>query len=232
MQEFKVNEYITLRLEDDHTVIYVVGEMFQQCKFLLLNVPVDKISSFDEIKSIDEAAEKLNGSMEASRSEFEIPSEVEFWGHCSNIQVWVESSYNTNLLHRNLAFPLLKRLAQKGDHLAKKILSSEIAERFSTGYIPVMTYLSEEGFLHFLNKEELKTLIKGFSPLVLLESTSKICRLALKILVLKDISLIKGRFSLNITPNFPDEFRRPFWFYDLTKSLKVNDVISLGAYYP
>ena len=183
--EFKVNEYITLKLENNETIIYVAGKRFQQCKFLLLNVPVNKISSFDAINSIDEAAEKLNGTLETKMRVIDIPTEVEFWGHSSNIQAWAENSYNTKLLHRNLAFPLLSRLAQKGDSLAKKVLISEIAERFSTGHIPVMNYLSKEGFLHFLNKEELKTLIQGFSPLFLLESSPRICRLALKILVSK-----------------------------------------------
>lgn len=51
-------------------------------------------------------------------------------------------------------------------------------------------------------------------------------------ITLNSIPLIKGRFSLNFTPNYPSEFRRPFWFYDLTKRLKIDEVISLGAYYP
>lgn len=44
--------------------------------------------------------------------------------------------------------------------------------------------------------------------------------------------LIKGKFSLNINPNFPEEFRRPFWFYNLGKLLKRDNIISLGPYYP
>ena len=32
MKEFKVNDYITLKLEDDKTSIYVNGMLFQQCK--------------------------------------------------------------------------------------------------------------------------------------------------------------------------------------------------------
>lgn len=51
-------------------------------------------------------------------------------------------------------------------------------------------------------------------------------------ITLNSIPLFKGRFSLNINPNFSKEFKRPFWFYDLTKRLKIDEVISLGAYYP
>ena len=64
--EFKVNKYITLKLEDQITNIYVKGDLFKQCKFLLINILIDKISLFDEIESIDEAAEKLDRSLEGN----------------------------------------------------------------------------------------------------------------------------------------------------------------------
>ena len=35
-KEFKINEYITLRLEHGDTNIYVNGGLFNQCKFLML----------------------------------------------------------------------------------------------------------------------------------------------------------------------------------------------------
>ncbi|KKL89896.1 hypothetical protein LCGC14_1910130, partial [marine sediment metagenome] len=115
MKEFKVNRYITLKLERDETVIYIKQKRFDQCKFLLLNIPIDKISSFGEINSIDEAAEELDRSLEGRGTGlFKIPPEVEFWGHCSNLQVWVEMDYDTRLLHRNIAFPLLRELTQLG----------------------------------------------------------------------------------------------------------------------
>ncbi|MBD3230247.1 MAG: hypothetical protein GF329_18860 [Candidatus Lokiarchaeota archaeon] len=44
--------------------------------------------------------------------------------------------------------------------------------------------------------------------------------------------LIKGRFSLRKSPKFPKEFSKPFWFYDLGKRLKRDNIISLGPYYP
>lgn len=47
-KEFKVSEYIGLKLEEGKTNIYIKGELFRQCKFLLLNIPLDEISAFDE----------------------------------------------------------------------------------------------------------------------------------------------------------------------------------------
>ncbi len=159
MQEFKVNEYITLKLEKGKTNIYVNGELFKQCKFLLLNIPVDKINSFDEIESIDKAAEKLDRSMEGEgRKSVQIPAETEFFGHCSNLQVWVEDNYNTRLLHRTIAFPLLKKLSDVGEPIAKRVFKEEIAKKIESGNLTVIQYLINQRYLDYLNKEELDSL--------------------------------------------------------------------------
>jgi len=84
-KEFKVNDYITLKLEMNpweeywETVIYVNERRFDQCKFLLLDIPIEKIKTFDEIESIDEAAEKLDHSLEnIDKHSGGIPPDVEF----------------------------------------------------------------------------------------------------------------------------------------------------------
>lgn len=158
-QEFIVNDYITLKLEDGVTNIYVKDQLFKQCKFLLLNILVERISSFDEIESIDEAAKHLDNSLEEDdNSKVKIPAEVEFWGHWSNIQVWAENNYNSRLLYRNLAFPLLYKLTIAGEPLARKVYKEEIARRFSSGTIQVCYYLIIEGFLGEFENEELDLL--------------------------------------------------------------------------
>jgi len=164
-KEFKVNDYLTLRLvpvwepqehEEQEIVIYVAGERFRQCRFLLLNIPVNEISSLDEIDSIDEAVAKLSRSQERNRFfKRKIPFEVEFWGHCSNLQMWAEYNYDTRLLHSNLAFPLLKRLTEAGDPIANGVFKEEIVKRIEQGYQPVVEYLKEENYFQYLSHEEL-----------------------------------------------------------------------------
>lgn len=164
LHEFKANDFITLRLEqvDERkweTAIYLKGERFNQCKFLLIEIPIDRIASFDEIESIDDAAERLDRSLEGNRRiEYDIPPETEFWGHCSNIQVWFENDYDTRLLHRNLAFPLLKRLTELGDSLAKKVFKDEIAKRLNSGLKAVQQFLIDENYLKYFNREEIDLL--------------------------------------------------------------------------
>lgn len=153
-KEFKVNDYITLKLEKGKTNIYVKGQLFNQCKFLNLNPELNKISSFDEIESVDE----MELASDDDYHIVDIDPETKFWGHCSNLQVWAENNYNSRLLRRNLAFPLLKKLTDYGDPLANKIFKQEIIKRIKTSYSPVIMYLIHNSFLNYLDNEELNTI--------------------------------------------------------------------------
>ncbi|MHA2182886.1 MAG: tetratricopeptide repeat protein [Promethearchaeota archaeon] len=169
--EFKANEYITLKLENNRTFIYVKGRRFLQCIRLVLNINQDSMEVYDEIGSIDEAAEVYKNTLHQNRivtgpmarptrnQEHDISAEQEFWGHCSNIQAWIENNYNTRILYRNMAFPLLKELMRAGDPKAKKVFKEEIAIRLESGYPNVLTFLQKEGYLHHLAKEELVSVI-------------------------------------------------------------------------
>jgi len=162
MHEFNINDYLKLKLLYDKTFIYVNDEIFYHCKYILLDIPVEEAEYLDEIDSIDEAAEKLDHSLERSfKHNIRIPPETEFWGHCSNLQAWAENEYDTRLLHSNLAFPLLKKLTESGDPQAKRVFKEEIAKRFMKGHLPVSTFLIKEGYLFYLSKEEFETILES-----------------------------------------------------------------------
>ena len=248
--EFQINEYLSLRLEDDRTNIYVAGKLFRQCKFLLLNIPIDKLSTLDELESIDEAAEKLDHSLEPRRdvkeSMYKIPPEVEFWGHCSNLQVWYEYEYNTKLLHSNLAFHLLGKLAKVGDPQAKKVFKEEIADRYNNGVKSVRKYLRSMGFLQYLttecflnlidNEQEINSIDKLREQIPQIE---KFEDLGIDIKKGKVISLKLRGLNLKKVPEFVQKFRSlkridlsynslellPGWIVDLKelKDLQIND---------
>ncbi len=164
--EFKVNEFISLKLQNDKTVIFVNDKKFTQCKYLLIDIPVGEIDEFKDIRSIDEASEKLDRSLEKDLTGRKIPPDVEFWGHCSNLQAWSENDYDTRLLHSNLAFPLLKKLTDAGDPIAKKVFKDEIAKRISSGYRSVIKYLIQENYLEYLTIEEFDALSDNFKKIV------------------------------------------------------------------
>ena len=159
-KEYVVNSFLKLRLEQGRTHIYVKNKLFMQCMYLLLNIQTNNIRQYDNIDSIDEAAERLDRSMEGGgRGVFQISPEEEFRGHCSNIQAWYENDYDTRILHRNLAFPLLKRLTDAGDPLARTRFKEEIALRYASGHHTVMMFLIHNGYLKYLTKDELECLL-------------------------------------------------------------------------
>ncbi len=148
---FIINEYLTLKFENGDTNIYVNGKLFNQCMYLFLSIPKEDIDSFDSIDSIDEAAELLDTSMEQGEYDHtNIPLEAIFWGHCSNIQAWAEYNYDSRLLHSNIAFPLLRRLTEAGDPIAKKVFAEEIAKRVESGYLPVIVFLMRGEYFKYL----------------------------------------------------------------------------------
>ncbi len=161
---YRVNKYLSLKLKRDkadgsHSLIgiHVDGEYFRQCACLLFTIEIDKIRGLESVNSIDELEERADPNKH-DRYLGRIPAEEEFWGHCSNIQAWVEHNYDTRILHRNLAFPLLKKLTEAGDLTAKKVFKEEIAKRFSSGHPSVQEYLKIEGYLEFLSEEELTSM--------------------------------------------------------------------------
>ncbi|MHA2009272.1 MAG: Rab family GTPase [Promethearchaeota archaeon] len=160
--EFKVNKYLILRLEDNRTNIYINGKLFAQCKFLLFSTPTDRVEELNDFESIDEAAEKLDSSLERSELyKYDLTPETEFWGHCSNLQAWYENNYDTRIIHRNLGFPLLKALVRAGDPLAKKVFKEEIALRFESGHPSVVSFLILQNYLKYLDRTDLNTILEN-----------------------------------------------------------------------
>jgi hypothetical protein len=180
-KEKAINPYITLKLVNGKTYIYVNGRRFIQCIRLILNIPKDEIPQYDEIESIDQAVELQNKYLYQNRMVeghmarplrdqwHDITPEQEFWGHCSNIQAWVEHGYDTRILKSNVSFPLLRELTQTGDPVAKKVFKEEIALRLESAYPSVVEYLINQGYIKHFTTFEFKTildttdLIKNFS---------------------------------------------------------------------
>ncbi len=161
LREFEINKYITLKLLDNgifgkSTRIFVNNAPFLQCAYILLDNPQENPLQ-SEIDSIDEAAEKLDSRLELFLDPpSPISPESMFWAHSSNLQVWCELGYDSRILHSNLSFPLLRKLVDVGDPLAKKVFKEEIAERMLGQYPPVTIYLLKERYLDYLDESEIE----------------------------------------------------------------------------
>ena len=149
-------------MENNITNIYIRGERFDQCKYLLLNLEAEEIPEYDDFKSIDEVFEYYSRKNE--RNKFVLDPEQEFIGHCSNIEAWVENDFNVNILHTSLSFPLLIRLSYLGNAKAKTALKEEIAERLLTKNRNTVLYFLETDYLFLFEIEELEFLFEQICP--------------------------------------------------------------------
>ena len=158
-KEFRVNDSITLKLENGKTNLYVGENEFIQCKYLFLIDPTNKKEQL-YIDSIDEAEEILSSKLERNITPkmLGLSPEEEFWGHCSNLQVWSEHDYDTRLLHSNIAFPLLKALVGLGDPRAVKMYKNELAQRYVSGSQKVRREILGTEYIYSLTDEELISL--------------------------------------------------------------------------
>ena len=161
MLEFKINDFITLKLENGLTNIYIKDKKFEfYCDRLVVVIQSDNLSNFDDLESIDD----LN--QDQSSLNVSISPKEEFWGHCSNLQSWEENEYNTALLHSSLSFPLLKKLTEVGDPIANKFFKNEIGKRFVSKNPNTSKFLVEEDYLNFLNDEEFASLMESYKEYV------------------------------------------------------------------
>jgi len=158
-REFKINDFLKLKLIKGQTVIYVDEKPFHQCKFLLLNLTQKDFNKFDHIDSIDEAFEVYNKLDKKHEKQHDlIDPESEFIGHCSNLQVWYENDYDLRILHSSLSIPLLKKMAFLGDKKAIYRLKESIASRIaSKNYNTILFYLNEN-YLRLFSNEELEVI--------------------------------------------------------------------------
>lgn len=169
LKEFKVNEGIILRLENGDSNIFVNDKLILQCRYLLTNQLKESKKKPDVFGSVDEFEDFYEDTSEVFIQEGEFPPldrETEFWGHCSNIQAWAENDYNTRLLDKVLAFPILKELNKAGDTIASKVFKVEVKKRIRSGYLPVILYLIEGGYLKDLKKDELNEIIENIELLI------------------------------------------------------------------
>ncbi len=261
MKKFLINDFLTLKLVTGKTYIYVNGKRFNQCKFLMLNIPKEETKKLDKIGSIDEVADilgwKNDGQIGVKYDSFDdkyillgvkevkLDPESEFWGHCSNLQVWYEHNYDTRLLHSTLAFPLLQKLAEVGDPVAKKVFQEEIIKRYESGNPNIHTYILKNRLLEYLDKEKKINLInqqfsgiltaigklpKSFDESEVIndliydkrEGFSQLLKIA------KEKGQIKKLFSilLESIEKFPDTYDKYYNFSALIESIENIDIIN------
>ncbi len=228
----RLSRYISLKLEDTRTNIYIDNKLFMQCKSLIVHISIDKLKKYDDLTSIDDLEQEF---LNSNHNQSELSPEDEFWGHCSNIQGWIESDYDARILHHSLAFPLLRTLYNLGDIKAKRAFKAEIISRFINGSKQVKIFLLEEGFLCNFSLEERELINKGLDELY---NTSYFAKTYFSE---NEIALLFDKDELNVIQekirpkNFSKSFTRkynhlkPIYdIFEINELRKLTDITSLA----
>lgn len=131
--EFKVNDYIMLKLEEERTRIYVSGEFADTCIY----------NPFNE-----------------NNSTYDLDPELLFSKYCSDFKIWVENEYDTSLLNYKNAFSVLEVLKNIGDPIANKLFRKEIIKTFNSANQQAILYLIKCKYNNQVDKKEINTLFE------------------------------------------------------------------------
>lgn len=170
IQEYKINEYLSLKMGKNGVIDIWVGEKrFMSCTFLKLNISQTDIQDYDEINSIDEADELYSNELHGNphhRENINLSREEALRAHASNLQAWYEHNYDTRLLHRSLSFGLLDELQKAGDPLAKKRFKEELALRLEDPKVTINVFISLKKYLKIFTLREFMTILPNVSNLL------------------------------------------------------------------
>ena len=132
----KINQYICISKENNKIIIYIQEDKFQEIDDILLN----KISN-DLGNNIVYEGDKGAG-------------DTYYNNLLIALNLWIRNKYDTSILPYELSFPLLKKLVDVGDSLAKKVLIREIEKSFCIGDPRIIKFLLQQNYDRYLFQEQ------------------------------------------------------------------------------
>ncbi len=136
-----------------------------------------------------------------------------------NLQAWAENNYDTRLLHRNLAFPLLKRLVDVGDPNARICFAEEIARRAESGYLPVIQFLVMGDYFDYLPPDYINSLVRKTNflnqfasehKLMFMPNFIKIIASYIKMINKEDVDFSQNSLTIN---DFLEAYKEVYLFF-------------------
>lgn len=136
-ETFKLNDSLDMILRNDMTYIRVNGKELYFCKRLIATITPDDLEEITKIDQIVKYESQYNHNL--------LSPKEEFWGHCSNLQVWVESKYNPDMIHTRLGLQVLYHLIRDNDSLAvlrfQEMIHKKYDYKLSRQYIKNLTHI-------------------------------------------------------------------------------------------
>lgn len=99
-----------------------------------MNFENKEYSDYEGFDNINEIMDYYDSSHETNHQK--IDKDTEFWGHCSNIEAWVENDYNWKILDTSLAFPILRKIL-------RHYIYKDDPYNFRRIFLKVVTYLDD-----------------------------------------------------------------------------------------
>lgn len=170
-KEFRVNEFIKVKLEGKETVIYVKAKPI---KSLLSEIPINEVKKLYELEPQEEFTEFLQGVNEDFQLEYEESTETRFWIHCNNLKVWWKHNYDPELFYNkiydpkqfynNVTFYLLDILTEYGDPIAKKAFANLITKKLEEGQLLyIHPLLDRPRYFRNFNIKEINQIFQNFN---------------------------------------------------------------------
>ncbi len=153
MKECNINEFLTVKLEDNKPVIYIKKEQYKMRSFKYMDISIDEVKSSYNVDSIDDALEKIDEKEKEERRLVKRRSFIpEYWYEklCSNLNPWAKNNYDTRLIYGEHAFQLLHKLEISGDPIAQKVIKGELMKRLKSGCLHLIDFLL---YKKFYNKD-------------------------------------------------------------------------------
>jgi len=149
--EFRLNQFITLRLTDfgnNITCTYVIinDRFFNLYEFSFKEI-LEILNERRNYTCMDETCSHLMGTY--NEKDFLEDPDTMFWIYCYYIAAWVEYDYDWRLLRLADSFPMLHALYQAGDPKAREVFKIEIVKAFLSGYLPVVYHLISSNSLDY-----------------------------------------------------------------------------------
>jgi len=153
----EINEYISIKIIHspfDHKIeeyeSYECSERGTKVVICVRNEPLITIPSalFSSLEVINQVIKDPIDRYGYNQKKF--LTETIFRRLLSNLIIWSENDYNTQIIGHKITFPLLKKLREVGETKFQIILQQEILKAYATSSFQVKEFLKREGYLKLI----------------------------------------------------------------------------------
>lgn len=153
----EINDYISIKIihspfdhKNKEYESYVCSERGTRVVICVRNEPLVTIPSalFPSVEVITQEIKDPTDRYEYNQKNN--LTETIFRRLLSNLIIWSENDYNTQIIDHKIAFPLLKKLREVGETKFQIILQQEILKAYATSTFQVKEFLKREGYLKLI----------------------------------------------------------------------------------